>query len=69
MKAIRLLLFSITLLTILSCSNKEKFETLKWKNWTESESNPNLRWQMHEDLLKNYTLKGYTKKQVVYQKC
>lgn len=64
MKSLKTLLFSIALLIIVSCTHEEKFDSLKWKNWTESESNLGLRWQMHESLLKDYTLKGYSKKQV-----
>ncbi len=43
----------------------EKFDSNKWKNWTESETEWSLRWDMMNSLRKNYELKGMSKKQIL----
>lgn len=65
MKRFKILSFTIALLIIVSCAEEKKFDPLKWKNWTETESSLGLRWEMHKSLLKEYHLIGYTKKQVI----
>lgn len=42
-----------------------KFNSQKWKNWTESESEISLRWDMVTDLQKQYILKGQTRFQII----
>lgn len=43
----------------------EKFDSDKWKNWTESETEWSLRWDMMNSLRNNYELKGMSKKQIL----
>ena len=43
----------------------EKFDSNKWKNWTESEAEWSLRWDMMNSLRNNYELKGMSKKQIL----
>jgi len=65
MKLFKVLSFTLVLLFITSCSEQKDFNSTKWKNWTESENRPGLRWQMHKDLLKKYDLEDYNKEQVL----
>lgn len=55
----------VLLLFITSCSEQKEFNSNQWKTWTETENRPSLRWQMHKDLLNDYDLKTYDKKQVL----
>lgn len=48
-----------------NCSESKKFNSLDWKNWVESESEPNTRWLMREDLLMNHDLKKYSKEKII----
>lgn len=50
---------------MISCSKQRDFNSNEWKNWVESEGSLNTRWLMHEDLLDNYDLKTYNKKQIL----
>ena len=43
----------------------KRFDSYKWKNWTESENEWTLRWDMMNSLRNNYELKGMTKKQII----
>ena len=43
----------------------EQFNSEKWKNWTESESELSLRWDMMNSLRKNYELNGKTRKEII----
>ena len=43
----------------------DKFESKKWKNWTESEMELSSRWDMMNSLRNNYDLKGKTKKEII----
>lgn len=43
----------------------EKFNSEKWKNWTETETTLSLRWDMMNSLRNNYKLKGMTKNQIL----
>lgn len=43
----------------------EKFESEKWKNWTESETEWSLRWDMMNSLRNNYDLKGMSKSELL----
>ena len=43
----------------------EKFDSEKWKNWTESESEWSLRWDMMNSLRNNYELKGKSKTEII----
>lgn len=43
----------------------EKFDSTKWKNWTESEAELSLRWDMINSLRKNHELNGKTKSEII----
>jgi len=43
----------------------EEFESEKWKNWTESETEWSLRWDMMNSLRNNNELKGKTKIEII----
>jgi len=43
----------------------ERFDSDKWKNWTESETEWSLRWDMMNSLRNNYKLKGMTKDEII----
>jgi outer membrane protein assembly factor BamE (lipoprotein component of BamABCDE complex) len=43
----------------------EKFDSEKWKNWTESETEWSLRWEMMNSLRSNYDLKGMSKNEIL----
>lgn len=43
----------------------EKFDSDKWKNWRQSETEWTLRWDMMNSLRNNYELKGMSKKQIL----
>lgn len=43
----------------------EKFDSEKWKNWTESEADISMRWDMMNSLRNNYELKGKTKVEII----
>jgi hypothetical protein len=44
--------------------NREKFDSEQWINWTESEMQPALRWNMVNNLIKTETLKGKTVEEI-----
>lgn len=44
---------------------QEKFDSEKWKNWTESESKWSLRWDMMNSLRNNHELKGKSKTEII----
>ena len=43
----------------------ERFDSEKWKNWTESEAEWSLRWDMMNSLRNNHELKGKSKKEII----
>lgn len=43
----------------------QQFDSEKWKNWTNSESEWSLRWDMMNSLRTNYELKGMTKNEII----
>lgn len=43
----------------------EQFESEKWKNWTESEAELSLRWDMMNSLRKKHELKGKAKSEII----
>lgn len=43
----------------------EKFDSDRWKNWTESEAEWSLRWDMMNNLRTDYDLNGMTKNQIL----
>ncbi|WP_379809840.1 hypothetical protein [Flavobacterium chuncheonense] len=43
----------------------EKFDSEKWKNWTESETEWSLRWDMMNSLRNNYDLKRMSKNEIL----
>ncbi len=65
MKLLKILLLVLLTYIVFSCVEEKKFDSEKWKLWTESESSPNLRWKMCESLLKDYNLKGFNKQKII----
>ncbi len=59
-------LFIIVFL-ILSCTKQidEKFDSTKWKNWEETEATLFMRWDMRNDLIENYKLKGLSREEII----
>lgn len=55
----------IMLLFILSCNEQQEFNSMVWKNWVESEVEPNTRWLMKDDLLHKHDLKNYSKEKII----
>jgi hypothetical protein len=43
----------------------EQFDSEKWKNWTESEAELSLRWDMMNSLRNNHELKGKSKTEII----
>ena len=43
----------------------ERFDSEKWKNWTESEEEWSSRWDMMNSLRNNHELKGKTKSEII----
>ena len=43
----------------------KQFDSKKWKNWTNTEKEWSLRWDMMNSLRNNYNLKGMTKEQII----
>lgn len=43
----------------------EQFDSEKWKNWTESEAEWSLRWDMMNSLRNNHELKGKSKTEII----
>jgi len=43
----------------------EQFDSEKWKNWTESEEELSLRWDMMNSLRNNHELDGKTKTEII----
>jgi hypothetical protein len=43
----------------------EQFDSEKWKNWTESESEWSLRWDMMNSLRNNHELRGKSKTEII----
>ena len=46
-------------------STHEQFDSEKWKNWTESETELSLRWDMMNSLRKKNELNGKTKSEII----
>jgi hypothetical protein len=44
---------------------KTKFDSEKWKNWVETESEPSLRWDMIKSLKRTHELIGMPKERVI----
>lgn len=57
------LIILVLALSILSCS-QTKFDSEKWKNWTETESTMTLRWDMRKDLIKKHKLVDLTTSEI-----
>lgn len=57
MSKINSVMFSFLLLLFASCNNKS-FDSEKWKSWKENELTLPTRWDMTDDLMKNYLQKG-----------
>jgi len=64
-KRIKLLLLAALTSIMVNCAEHKKFDSIQWKNWTESESSPSLRWVMHKSLLEDNDLKGYNKQKIL----
>lgn len=50
----------IPIFTVITSCNDLSFNSEKWKNWKETESNIHMRWDMVDDLIDNYHLIGKT---------
>jgi hypothetical protein len=44
--------------------NRTKFESTEWIKWEETESSFGIRWNMTNDLTKDYNLEGKTKEEI-----
>lgn len=44
--------------------NRQKFDSEQWINWKESEKEPDLRWNMVNNLIKTKNLKGKTVEEI-----
>lgn len=53
----------LILLILVSCTEKN-FDSKKWKTWDVTNSDYISRWDMVDDLIENYNLKGKTKIQI-----
>jgi hypothetical protein len=60
-----LFLTSLLLFSILTACTDTNFDAEKWKSWNVQESDSNLRWDMANDLIENYELKGKSKKEII----
>ncbi|MBL1409904.1 hypothetical protein [Sphingobacterium faecale] len=63
-------LFSALVIVIIGFASKgrithEKFSSVKWKHWKESEAEGSLRWDMMNSLRNNYELIGMTKDEMI----
>jgi hypothetical protein len=66
----KLTILAIGLLAILFFSFKgkithEPFDSIKWKNWTETDEEMTLRWDMMNSLRNNYELIGKHKTEII----
>jgi hypothetical protein len=43
----------------------EHFDSDRWKNWTETEADWSMRWDMMNSLRNNHELKGKTKNEII----
>lgn len=59
-----ILLFFFLFGFLTACTDID-FDTEKWKSWNINESETNLRWDMANDLIENYHLKGKTKQEIL----
>jgi hypothetical protein len=62
------LIFGILILigfTLKGNITHEQFESEKWKNWTESESEWSLSWDIMNSLRNNHKLKGKSKTEII----
>jgi len=53
----------ISMLLLTSCTDID-FNSEKWKNWEEKESNMHMRWDMVDDLIANHLHKGMNENEV-----
>lgn len=49
----------------LCCTDKIPFDSEKWKNWVETEWEPDLRWQMRRNLIRKYKLVGMSESEII----
>lgn len=61
---LKTLIILSSFLFCISCTKQKNFNSVEWKNWTETEMNPNTRWLMSNDLLETYDLKKYSKDKI-----
>ncbi|MBA6316900.1 hypothetical protein [Cellulophaga baltica] len=64
MKNILGILIILMTFHLTSCSDK-KFDSKKWKNWTEKKGEFATRWDMTNDLIDNHNLIGMSKKDLI----
>jgi len=43
----------------------ERFDSTMWKSWTETESEPSLRWDMLNNLRNSHELKGKSSHEII----
>jgi hypothetical protein len=60
-----IIITSLLFISILTSCTDIAFDAEKWKSWNMQGSDSNLRWDMADDLIENYHLKGKTKKEIV----
>ena len=60
----RVLIISIIFCLAVSSCHDILFDSEKWKNWEESESNMRMRLDMTNDLISNYDLVGKSIKEI-----
>ncbi|WP_100616349.1 hypothetical protein [Confluentibacter citreus] len=63
-----ILIFGVLILigfTLKGQITHEQFDSEKWKNWTESESELSLRWDMMNSLRNNHELNGKTETEII----
>ncbi len=57
--------FITVIISVLTGCNQVQFDSKKWINWEESEANPSLRWNMSNNLVNDYNIKGMTVEQII----
>lgn len=63
MKKILYSIFCFVILVSAGCSSGTKFDSEKWKQYSESELTHYVRWPMVDDLVSNYDIVGMSTKE------
>lgn len=56
---------SLIILFFYTNASQEDFNSERWKNWTETEQNLSLRWDMMNSLREYHQLKGLSKNETI----